>query len=46
VIPVDLGVPLPLPVIQGMGEGPAVTSGYDRRNPGPGYVASCDRPAG
>jgi hypothetical protein len=46
VIPVDLGVPPSLLVTQGMGEGPAVTSGYDRQNPGPGYFASCSRPIG
>jgi hypothetical protein len=46
VIPVDLGGPPPLLVTQGMDEGLAATPGYDRRNPGPGYFASCSRPTG
>ena len=45
-IPVDLGVRPSLLVTQGMVEGPAVTSGYGRQNPGPGYFASCSRPIG
>jgi hypothetical protein len=46
VIPVDLGVPPPLLVTQGMDEGLAATPGYDRWDTGPGYFASCSRPAG
>ena len=43
-IPVDLGVPPSLRVTQGMGEGLAVTSGYDRRNPGPGLLCLLQPP--
>jgi hypothetical protein len=36
VIPVDLGVPPPLLVTQGMDEGLAASPGFNHRDPGPG----------